>query len=71
MNNSHFGISKNNYITPDNKIFIYEPAENLSTIGIFISSIILSIGGFISLVCKLKKEKIIKEKEKDNISNKV
>ena len=63
MNYSDFDLD-NNYLTPNNKIFIYEPKENLSSIGVFISSIILSIGGFISMVCKIKKEK-------DNIINKV
>ena len=63
MNYSDFDLDNNNYLTPDNKIFVYEPPETLTTIGIFISSIILSIGGFISMICKIKK--------KDNIINKV
>jgi hypothetical protein len=63
MNYSYFDL-ENNYLTPDTKLFIYEPPETLTTIAIFISSIILSIGGFISMVCKIKEKK-------DNIINKV
>jgi hypothetical protein len=63
MNYSYFDL-ENNYLSPDNKIFVYEPKENLTSIGIFISSIILSIGGFISMICKIKEKK-------DNIINKV
>jgi hypothetical protein len=64
MNYSYFDLEKNNYLSPDNKIFVYEPPETLTTIAIFISSVILSIGGFISMVCKIKEKK-------DNIINKV
>jgi hypothetical protein len=35
---------------PNNNVFIYEPAESLTTWGIFLSSIILSSGSFITSI---------------------
>ena len=39
MNNSDFGVSTNNYITPDNKIFIVTRGQidNILTKNIFIN----------------------------------
>ena len=42
----------------DPNVFIYEPTESLTTIGIFASSIILSAGAFISqIITALQKSK--------------
>ena len=42
----------------DPNVFIYEPSESLTTIGIFASSIILSTGAFISqIISTLQKSK--------------
>ena len=47
MNNTLFYQQMSN---PNNNVFIYEPAESLTTWGIFLSSIILSTGSFITSI---------------------
>lgn len=51
----NYSVSANSV---DPNVFIYEPNENLSSIGIFASSIILSTGAFISqIISTLQKSK--------------
>jgi len=51
----NYSISANSV---DPNVFIYEPKETLTTIGIFASSIILSCGAFISqIISTLQKSK--------------
>jgi len=56
----NYSISANSV---DPNVFIYEPNENLSSIGIFASSIILSCGAFISqILSTIQKSKCSKIK---------
>jgi len=51
----NYSVSANSV---DPNVFIYEPSETLTTIGIFASSIILSCGAFISqIISTLQKSK--------------
>jgi hypothetical protein len=67
MNYSNFDLDNNYLAGGDGKVYIYQPPENLTSIGIFISSILLSLGTFVSILCKNYQNK----NKENNIIDKV